>query len=127
MKFKDWLRMRNACHESLEWLEDKTLQEAWEACQRGDWMRWLSQAATKVVGCNWTWNKHDQMCSAWTVFAKKEGIDAAYDEAIGKILLKDGLGNIKEEDEVWERYVSLQASFFRSIQPSPPAIPGLEN
>jgi hypothetical protein len=30
-----------ACQDALDWVGDKTLQEAWETCPRGDWMLWL--------------------------------------------------------------------------------------
>ena len=34
----------DACPGALDWIEDnniKSLEEAWEKCQRGDWMLWL--------------------------------------------------------------------------------------
>ena len=34
----------DACSEAIEWLEEnniKTLAEAWEKCERGDWLLWL--------------------------------------------------------------------------------------
>jgi hypothetical protein len=33
----------NACSEAIEWIEDRTLEQAWNECERGDWMLWLAQ------------------------------------------------------------------------------------
>lgn len=42
-----------ACYEAQRWGFDRTVQEAWEACDRGDWMLWmygrLNNASTKEV------------------------------------------------------------------------------
>jgi len=38
------LEQLNACSNAIEWIEKnniRTLQEAWEKCERGDWMLWL--------------------------------------------------------------------------------------
>ena len=32
----------NACQEAIEWVQDKTIQQAVNDCQRGDWMLWLA-------------------------------------------------------------------------------------
>ena len=32
----------DACHEAREWAAGKTLEQAWNECQRGDWMLWLA-------------------------------------------------------------------------------------
>jgi len=41
MTFKDKLIELGACKEAIEWVGDKTLQESWGTCPRGDWMLWL--------------------------------------------------------------------------------------
>ena len=41
MKFKEYLESRNACQGAIDWVSDKTLAEAWQACERPDWMLWL--------------------------------------------------------------------------------------
>lgn len=41
MNFKDKLIELNACKSAITWVGDKTLTEAWEKCERGDWMLWL--------------------------------------------------------------------------------------
>ena len=45
MKIKDYisyLKELNACSEAIEWSKQfKTSQEAWNNCERGDWMLWL--------------------------------------------------------------------------------------
>lgn len=38
---KDLLEKFNACQEARNWVGDKTLEEAWSTCHRGDWMFWL--------------------------------------------------------------------------------------
>ena len=41
MRFATLLRKRNACFHALTWVGNKTKKEAWEICERGDWMLWL--------------------------------------------------------------------------------------
>lgn len=39
------LRSLDACSEAVEWLkasDHQTLQEAWDACERADWLLWLA-------------------------------------------------------------------------------------
>ena len=39
----DLLRSLEACHEAREWAASySTLAEAWQVCDRGDWMLWLA-------------------------------------------------------------------------------------
>ena len=37
-----FLKRNDACEASLEWLQSRTLAEAWEQCERGDWLLWLA-------------------------------------------------------------------------------------
>ena len=42
-----------ACDSSINWLESHnfpTLQDAWNACERGDWMSWLIEHTMEEVG-----------------------------------------------------------------------------
>src|SRR3990167_10919556 len=43
---KEWnekLNQLGACPEALVWAEDyESLEEAWQKCERGDWMLWLA-------------------------------------------------------------------------------------
>jgi hypothetical protein len=32
----------NACSDAIEWVRDMSLKEAWNKCERGDWMLWLA-------------------------------------------------------------------------------------
>ena len=41
MTFKKQLEMLGACEDAIQWVSSKTKQEAWEQCERGDWMLWL--------------------------------------------------------------------------------------
>jgi len=43
--FKTILIEFRACGEAKEWVGDKTLEEAWETCERTDWMLWLAAKA----------------------------------------------------------------------------------
>jgi hypothetical protein len=38
--FKDELKAIGACEKALEWVGDRSLEEAWAECDRGDWMLW---------------------------------------------------------------------------------------
>lgn len=40
---KDLLKELNACDEAIEWVGDKTWEEAYNTCERGDWLLWLFQ------------------------------------------------------------------------------------
>ena len=42
MKFKQLLRELDACQEAIDWVGDKTIEQAVEQCDRGDWFRWLA-------------------------------------------------------------------------------------
>ena len=44
MKFSEQLEMIGACEEAIEWVEENnyTLKEAWQKCERGDWMLWFA-------------------------------------------------------------------------------------
>ncbi len=39
---KNLLKKYNPCQEAVAWAGDKTIAEAWETCERGDWMLWLA-------------------------------------------------------------------------------------
>ncbi len=39
------LRGREACEDAVKWLGQMTLAEAWESCERGDWMLWIAERA----------------------------------------------------------------------------------
>ena len=41
MKAKDLIEKHNGCQEAIEWAGDRTVQEAWDECPRGDWMLWM--------------------------------------------------------------------------------------
>jgi hypothetical protein len=38
---KNLLKKLNACEDAREWAADKTWQEVYETCHRGDWLLWL--------------------------------------------------------------------------------------
>lgn len=41
--FQQFLRDNNACPDARHWVSYKTLEEAWETCERGDWLLWLAK------------------------------------------------------------------------------------
>lgn len=41
MKAKILLKEINACREAIEWIGERTIEEAWNECPRGDWMLWF--------------------------------------------------------------------------------------
>lgn len=43
MNFREELTKIDACKEAIEWVGDRTLEQAWNECERGDWMLWLAQ------------------------------------------------------------------------------------
>ena len=45
MKLLEKLQQLSACSEAIEWVKEnnhETLEKAWDACHRGDWMLWLA-------------------------------------------------------------------------------------
>lgn len=40
MNLTDWLQSSGACAEGLQWARGLSPQEAWEQCNRPDWMLW---------------------------------------------------------------------------------------
>ena len=38
--FKDEIILMNACADAVEWVGDKSFEQAWASCERGDWMLW---------------------------------------------------------------------------------------
>jgi hypothetical protein len=36
--FKQWLEYNGACDEAIDWVKDQTAEQAWQNCERGDWM-----------------------------------------------------------------------------------------
>jgi hypothetical protein len=43
--FRARLQALDACPEALEWLGERTLEQAWTECERGDWLLWLAARA----------------------------------------------------------------------------------
>jgi len=40
VSFQSHLRAIDACYEAREWAKDKTAREAWDTCDRSDWLLW---------------------------------------------------------------------------------------
>jgi len=41
-KLTDKLKALGACSAGIEWVQDRTPQQMWEECERGDWLLWLA-------------------------------------------------------------------------------------
>ena len=48
MTFKEYLLSKNACGEALIWVKDRTSTQAWEECDRCDWLCWWYFTEKKV-------------------------------------------------------------------------------
>ena len=44
MTFKQWLISKRACHPAIEWVGDRTAEQAWAECTNGEWMGWTYRA-----------------------------------------------------------------------------------
>lgn len=42
MKLSEYLARLNACKEAIEWVGEKTIEQAVAECHRGDWLLWLA-------------------------------------------------------------------------------------
>jgi len=87
--FKDVLIRLQACYEAMEWAGDKTLQEIWETCERGDWMLWLLRRSDlfKTYHRKFTmakWVCANQVRHLMTDKRSLNALDVAYKYAIGE-------------------------------------------
>jgi hypothetical protein len=95
MTFRDQLVKLYACSESLEWVGNKTIEQAWKTCKNPQWMIWiLEQTELDLIDpiCDIAESvlylipgEHKQACSnaisAARRRAPKEELYAAYDAA----------------------------------------------
>ena len=92
--FKDVLIRLQACYEAMEWAGDKTLQEIWETCERGDWMLWLLRRSDlfKTDHRKFTmakWVCANQVRHLMTDKRSLNALDVAYKCAIGEANSED--------------------------------------
>ena len=68
--FAKWLNDQGACREVLKWQHGRTLREAWDSCERGDWLEWLLNACND----NWTapsWAEYERVTApAWAEYER---------------------------------------------------------
>jgi len=50
--YTEYLKSINACGEAISAAEGKTAQQAWDTCERGDWMLWLAGKLSGEPGCD---------------------------------------------------------------------------
>lgn len=63
MTWTDQLRQMHACDDAVEWAEQfDSLADAWEHCDRGDWMLWLTGRDCGIGQGN---DRHVRLC--WAV------------------------------------------------------------
>ena len=84
MTFADKLHKMNACPEAVAWVGDRTLQQAWTECERGDWMAWLTyrlrldsrNAAADIAERVWHLvEPESQLACAWAIDCVRRGAD----------------------------------------------------
>jgi hypothetical protein len=63
MSFKQQLIEMEACREIINWVEDRTLEQAWRDCHRGDWMLWLLEEMGGKEG--WLNEKEIMLLGCW--------------------------------------------------------------
>lgn len=51
MKFSNYLKKIGACPEAINWVGDRTMQQAWDKCIRPDWMLWLVESERLISDC----------------------------------------------------------------------------
>jgi len=49
MQFKEFLESIDACEPALEWVGDRTAEQAWAECERADWLMWLAYEVGESV------------------------------------------------------------------------------
>ena len=63
MSFKQFLIEMNACQEAIDWVENRTIKEAWTDCHRGDWMLWFLEEMKEKEG--WLDEKEIMLLGCW--------------------------------------------------------------
>jgi len=63
MSFKQELIERKACKEAIDWVEDRTIEQAWNDCHHGDWMLWLLEEMKGEKG--WPDEKQNTLLGCW--------------------------------------------------------------
>ena len=58
MTFHEWLESNDACDEAMKWLGDRTIQQTWDECERGEWLAWwlgkagLDDSTLRLIACD---------------------------------------------------------------------------
>jgi len=63
MSFKQQLIDLDVCKEAIDWVEDRTIQQAWKDCPHGDWMLWLLEEMEGEKG--WLDEKEIMLLGCW--------------------------------------------------------------
>lgn len=84
MSFADQLRAMKACHEAVAWVGNRTLAQAWNECERDDWMAWLlynlrfdfRACVADIAESVWHLVEPDsQLACAWAIDCARRGAD----------------------------------------------------
>ena len=113
MKLKTELKKIEACKPSIDWVGDRTLKQAWDECERADWLLWYATYKIdrkKIV-------RVAAMCAETVVHIYEERysgdmrvrdcIKACYDYADNKINLDE---LIKYSDAAYAAYAAYAAA-----------------
>lgn len=58
IQFRAWLAQRDACTPALDWLGDRTPEQAWHECEMGEWLVWwlnragLDDSTIRLLACD---------------------------------------------------------------------------
>jgi len=63
MTFKQQLIEMDACQDAIDWIKDRTIQQAWNDCHCGDWMLWLLEQMKEKEG--WLDEKEIMLLGCW--------------------------------------------------------------
>ena len=115
---KEELIELKACEEAIKWVGEKTPEEAWNTCERGDWMWWLiwkTESATKEQSVRFADfcanNAKERAASAAWAAARAAAWAALAERAASAATLADSAANVAE----WSLERKKQADFIRTI------------
>lgn len=86
MTDRDKLAQMHACDDALDWIGERTIEQAWRDCERGEWMCWLLKriapgdprlrlAAADMAERVWNLipDEPTRLAAAWAIGAARRG------------------------------------------------------
>ena len=97
MTFKQRLIEMHACQDAVNWVEDRTIKQAWDDCYRGDWMLWLLEEMKGEEG--WLDEKGIMLLGCWCARRSLKYIPKGETRPLKAIEAKEGWarGYVTEE------------------------------